>query len=311
MGSEAFIQQDLFTILDFIRWAASRFNTAELEFGHGTDNAIDEANHLVVRALNLPHQMPEQFYHARLTHSEKRSIVDLVDKRIHDRTPLPYLLNEAWFGGMQFYVDHRVLIPRSPIGELIGEGFRPWASAENIHQVLDLCTGSGCIAIACALAFPEAQVDAADISTDALEVAHINVERYQLGEQVKLHASDLFDGLPAGKRYDLIVSNPPYVDAGEMAILAPEYQHEPQLGLAAGEDGLDLVRRILLQAADYLTEHGVLVVEVGASQYALLDSFPQVPFTWVDFQRGGDGVFILTAGQLEEYRGHFALPAQA
>ncbi len=306
MSSEAFIQQDLFTILDFVRWAASRFSTAELEFGHGTDNAIDEANHLVVRALNLPHQIPEQFYHARLTGSEKRSLVELVDKRIHERIPLPYLLHEAWFGGMQFYVDHRVLIPRSPIAELIENEFRPWSPGENIENILDLCTGSGCIAIACATAFPDAQVDAADISTDALDVAQINIDRYQLADQVSLYASDLFDNIPQDKQYDIIVSNPPYVDASEMSLLAPEFQHEPQLGLAAGEDGLDIVRRIFKEAGRRLTDHGILVIEVGASQYALVDSFPAVPFTWVDFQRGGEGVLILNASQLQEYQAHFS-----
>lgn len=300
MTTETFIQQDLFTIADFIRWAASRFNEAGLEFGHGTDNAVDEAHNLVVRSLNLPHNIPDQFYQARLTGAEKRLLMELVQRRVEQRIPVAYLLNEAWFAGMPFYVDQRVLVPRSPVAELIEEQFKPWVQPDNVHRILDLCTGSGCIAIACAGAFPDAHVDAADISPEALDVAEINVERYQLSDQVHLYESDLFDDLPAGTRYDLIVTNPPYVDAAEMSLLGPEYQHEPPLGLAAGEDGLDLVRDILTEAEEWLTEHGTLVVEVGASQFAMMDAYPELPLTWVEFARGGEGVFIISAAQLRE-----------
>lgn len=300
MSSDTYIQQDLVSVVDFIRWAASRFGEAGLEFAHGTDNAIDEAHNLVLRSLNLPHNIPEQFYQSRLTDPEKRLLTDLVQRRIDQRIPVAYLLNEAWFAGMSFYVDQRVLIPRSPIAEMIEERFKPWVQPENVHHILDLCTGSGCIAVACAMAFPDAIVDAVDISADALDVAEINVERYHLADQINLYESDLFDDLPEEARYDLIVSNPPYVDATEMSLLSPEHQHEPPLGLAAGEDGLDLVRDILVDATDRLSEHGVLVVEVGVSQYAMMDAFPELPLTWVDFARGGEGVFIITAAQLRD-----------
>lgn len=290
--------RQLHTLRDVVRWGASRFNEAGLFFGHGTDNAIDEAVTLVLHALHLAHDMPEHFWAAALTDAEKEAIMALFTARVEQRLPLPYLTHEAWFAGLKFYVDERVLVPRSPLAELIGQGFAPWLEAENIGSVLDLCTGSGCIAIACALALPQAVVDASDVSRDALAVAAHNLADYDLGAQLRLLEGDLF--APCGdKRYDLIISNPPYVDAAEVAALPPEYLHEPMLGLASGEDGLDLTRRILAGAGAHLNPGGVLIVEVGASQAALSEAFPDIDFVWLDFARGGEGVFLLSAEQLQ------------
>ena len=289
------------TILDFVRWGASRFNEAKLYFGHGTGNAIDEALYLVLNALHLQPGLTPELHHARLTNAEKEKVLALLQRRIEERLPAPYLTHEAWFGGMSFYVDERVLVPRSPIAEAIEHQFAPWLDEERAEKILDLCTGSGCIAIACAMAFPWAEVDAADISTDALDVARINIERYQLQDQVCAIQSDLFAGLK-GKRYDLIVSNPPYVDAEDMASMPEEFRREPALGLAAGDDGLEVVLKILCQAPKHLTSDGVLVVEVGNSEEALVNRFPEVPFVWLDFERGGHGVFLLQAQTLREYR---------
>lgn len=298
--------RDLRTLRDFIRWGMSRFNEAGLYFGHGTDNAFDEAIYLVQFALHLPLKVDDVLLDTRLTQSEREVVAALLARRFTERKPAPYLTNEAWFAGMPFFVDERVLIPRSPIAELIEKHFQPWIEPERVETILDLCTGSGCIAIACAEAFPHARVDGADISRDALAVAEINVERFEMQEQVELVRSDLYSALQ-GRRYDIIVSNPPYVDAQDMASLPDEYRHEPELALAAGPTGLDLVLTILHEAADHIKPGGILVVEVGNSQEALEELLPEVPFVWLDFERGGHGIFLLTAEQVHEYHELFRL----
>ena len=295
--------EELRTLGDLVRWAASRFTEAELSFGHGTDNALDEAYYMVCHALHLPHELPPYMMSTRLTKAERRAAIGLLVERINTRRPAPYILQEAWFAGLSFYVDERVLIPRSPIAEMIESGFQPWLKYNDVQHILDLCTGGGCIAIACALAFPDAIVDATDISQDALDVAQINVERFHLQQQVNLIHSDVFNALdPVVKKYDLIISNPPYVDAHDMALLTPEFQHEPVLALRAGMDGLTIIKRILKRAAEYLTDDGLLVVEAGNSYVALMDQFPMLPFIWPEFERGGHGIFILNATQLHEFQ---------
>ncbi len=295
---------ELVTIRDFIRFTVSCLRSADVHVGHGTEDHFAEATALIMQSLSLQWSADAEILDAKLLRSEKQAIVDLLDKRINERTPLGYLLNLSYFCGHPFYVDERVLIPRSPIAELIEDRFAQWLENEP-QRILDLCTGSGCIAIALAYVYPDAIIDAADISLDALSVAAVNVEHHQVAaENVNLIESDLFSKLP-NQRYDLIVSNPPYVDAEDMADLPEEYQREPELALAAGVDGLDIVRKMLAEAADFLTEDGLLVVEVGNSEWALAQSFPEVEFDWVEFKRGGSGVFVLTAQQCRFYQQMF------
>jgi ribosomal protein L3 glutamine methyltransferase len=290
---------ELQTIRDMLRWAVSRFNEAGLYYGHGTESAWDEAVSLILRTLHLPHDINPSILDARLTSEERDKIHKLILRRVNERIPVPYLTHEAWFAGLPYFVDERVLIPRSPIAELIQSDFHPWLDPNDVFQILDLCTGSGCIATACAKIFPDAHVDASDISSDALAVAKINILRHEVADQVHLLHSDLFSNIPP-KKYDLIISNPPYVDAEDMAGLPEEYRHEPELGLAAGLDGLDIAIQILKAAPSYLNPKGTLIVEVGNSEIALAERFPEIPFTWLEFERGGGGVFLLTAEQLHE-----------
>lgn len=294
--------QGLETIRDCIRWGASRFGEAGLHFGHGTDNALDEAAWLVLHALHLPLDLPDTWFSARLTPDERHRVLDLIERRVQTRKPAAYLTGEAWFAGLSFEVDERVLVPRSPIAELIADHYEPWVVPERVRSVLDLCTGSGCIAVATAVSLPTAAVTAADVDPRALEVAQANVERHHLTGRVRVVESDLFDAL-AGERFDLIVSNPPYVDAGEMGALAPEYHHEPRSALAAGHDGLDVVLRILVDAADHLEHGGQLIVEVGASERALVEALPALPLTWLEFASGGQGVFVIGREELHTHAG--------
>lgn len=296
----------LTTLRDYVRWGASRFEQAGLFFGHGMASAIDEAAALTLFALHLPHNLAGGYFNCVLTPSERLEVVGLLERRIAERKPAAYLTQQAWFCGLAFYVDERVLVPRSPIAELIEKQFSPWVSVpDDVTDILDLCTGSGCIAIACSTAFPEADVDAVDISPAALEVAQKNIAAHEAEDQVTAICSDLFDDLK-GKYYDIIVSNPPYVASAEWRSLPAEYHAEPRLGLESGETGLDCVRRILRQAEAHLKPDGLLIVEVGSSAEALEYAYPEVPFCWLDFERGGDGVFLLTADQLAEYRSQFA-----
>ncbi|MCA2014846.1 50S ribosomal protein L3 N(5)-glutamine methyltransferase [Vibrio tritonius] len=296
---------ELHTLQDMIRWTVSRFNAANLFYGHGTDNAWDEAVQLILPTLYLPIDVPPHVLNSRLTSSERLRVVERVIKRINERTPVAYLTNKAWFCGLEFYVDERVLVPRSPIGEMIQNQFEPWL-VEEPTRIMDLCTGSGCIAIACAHAFPDTEVDAVDISTDALQVAEQNIQDHGLEQQVTPLRSDLFRDLPK-VQYDLIVSNPPYVDQEDMDSLPDEFRHEPELGLAAGSDGLKLVRRIFANAPDYLTENGILICEVGNSMIHLMEQYPEMPFTWIEFENGGHGVFMLTRQQLVDCAEEFKL----
>ncbi len=285
------------TIKDYIRWGASRFVQAQLSFTHGMASAIDEAAYLVLHTLHLPVDTPSLYFDSRLTTEERQAIAAILQQRIETHKPAAYLTHEGWFCGLPFYVDERVLVPRSPLAEYIEKQFAPFIDPAEVDSILDLCTGSGCIGIACAYAFPNAQVDLSDISSDALDVAAINIRRHQVGAQVQAIQSDLFAQLQ-GRQYDLIVSNPPYVDAQDMASLTDEFRYEPELGLASGDDGLAHVRRILRDAAEHLTLHGLLVVEVGNSQFALREAYPEVDFHWLEFERGGEGVFLLSAEQV-------------
>ena len=293
---------ELHTLRDFLRWSTSRLNASDLFYGHGTNDAFNDALQLILHSLHLPTtEFPDVFADARLTTAEKQAIIFLIEQRANERIPVPYLTHEAWFAGMPFYVDQRVLIPRSPFAELIVEQFQPWVTdADAITHVLDLCTGSACIAIACAEAFVNAQVDAVDISDDALLVADINIKKHHLSDQVHAIQSDLWASLE-GKQYDLIVSNPPYVSAEEMAGLPEEYRHEPASALEAEDNGLALVEQILQQAATFLKPDGLLFVEVGNSDNATMQRWTKIPFLWLEFENGGHGIFMLTQAQCAEY----------
>ncbi|MDJ0832632.1 MAG: 50S ribosomal protein L3 N(5)-glutamine methyltransferase [Gammaproteobacteria bacterium] len=293
------IIHQLTTLRDYIRWASSEFYRHQLSFGHGFDKPLDEAVYLVLHALQLPWDWPAEYFDCALTEQEREQVYRLLMQRIETRQPAAYITHEAWFCGLPFYVDKRVLVPRSPIAELIEHHFEPWIDASRIQRILDLATGSGCIAIACQYAFPAAEVCASDLSPDALGVARINLEKHQLMESIQLYESDLFERIPA-QQFDLIVSNPPYVDAEDMASLSDEFRAEPEIGLAAGEDGLDVVERLLQQAPDYLSEHGLLVVEVGNSQAAMMQRFADLPLTWIEFEHGGSGVFCISAADLKK-----------
>ena len=290
------INDELFTIRDFIRWGVSEFNAAKLYFGHGTDNAWDEAEQLVLHAINLTPPLADEWLGSRLTSSERDRVVANLQRRIEERIPAAYITGQAWFAGLPFIVDERVLVPRSPIAELIQKQFQPWLAQEPA-RILDLCTGSGCIGIACAFAFPDAEVQLSDISFDALEVAEENIQQHNLEERVFAIQSDLFANL-VGQQFDLIVSNPPYVDADDLASMPAEYHAEPEIGLGSGEDGLEFTRRLLREASSYLTDDGVLIVEVGNSWVALEEAYPHLPFTWMEFERGGHGVFKVNKSDL-------------
>ncbi len=286
---------------DILRWGYTQFNRANLYYGHGTDNAWDEIVYLVLSTLKLGSYLKSFFLGASLTLAERRLLIENIRQRVEERIPTAYLVNEAYFADLSFYVDDRVLIPRSPIAELIKTEFTPWvANTKKIHTILDLGTGSGCIAIACAYAFPEARVDAVDNSNDALEVATMNVKTHKLQGQINLIYSDFFQNLNS-RRYDIIISNPPYVDAEDFRCLPLEYRHEPSSALAAGKDGLDYVIQILKHAKKYLKEKGILIVEVGNSKDALIKRYPQIPFYWLTFEHGNAEIFLLTQEQLMHY----------
>jgi ribosomal protein L3 glutamine methyltransferase len=286
------------TVRDCLRFAVSRFNEAELFFGHGSGNAFDEAAYLILHTLSLPLDRLDPFLDAKLTQSELYDVLDVIERRTEQRIPAAYLTNQAWLGDLSFYVDERVIVPRSFISELLREKLAPWISdADRVGNILDMCTGSGCLAILAAHTFPRAHIDAVDLSADALDVAQYNVTDYALEERISLIESDLFAKLD-GKRYDLIISNPPYVDAPSVAALPQEYKYEPKLALGSGSDGLDATRAIIQHAAEHLTDNGILVVEIGHNRKALETAFPKLPFTWLDVSAGDEFVFLLHRNDL-------------
>ena len=290
------------TIGDMLEKGKKLFEQGDIYFGHGTDNAWDEAVYLLSHVLNLPPDADRALLQNSVSEQDQTKIEALYQRRIDERVPAPYITRQAWFCSLPFYVDERVIVPRSPIAELIYNQFQPWCM-QSPNKILDLCAGSGCIGIACAYAFEKAQVVLSDISADALEVSAINIKQHDLSHRVSAIESDLFNGFDSSAKnsFDLIVSNPPYVDANDLAKMPREFSHEPDLALASGNDGLDFTRRLLKQSADYLTDQGVLVVEVGNSSVALDHAFPEVPFTWLEFTQGDGGVFMLTRTQLREY----------
>ena len=292
------------TVAAMLKFGQTTFESQGIHFGHGTTCAWDEAVCLLSFALDLPPSPGRSVLAQVLSMDEQLKIKALFERRISERIPAPYLTGQAWFCGLPFIVDQRVIVPRSPIGALIGERFQPWCKTQPI-QILDLCTGGGCIGIACAYAFQDAQIVLTDISADAIAVATMNIAGHDVGDRVTAVVSDLFAGLDSEKRFDLIVSNPPYVDLDDLASMPEEYQYEPALALASGNDGLDVTRRLLREAEHYLTQDGVLVVEVGNSSQALGLAFPMVPFVWIDFDEGDGGVFMLTREELVEHRESF------
>ncbi|HIF54317.1 MAG: 50S ribosomal protein L3 N(5)-glutamine methyltransferase [Methylococcales bacterium] len=302
--SETDIIITLKTIRDYIRWGASQFAEHQVFLGHGLATHLHESATLVFHALYLPDQLDDCYLDSVLTPAERQRVIGLLNRRIKERKPVAYLTRQASFAGLSFFVDERVLVPRSPIAELIEQGFQPWVDEEQVLNILDLCTGSACIAIACAYAFPQARVDAVDLSADALDVAKINREQHKLSEQLNLLQSDLFNALPPC-RYDVIVSNPPYVAIQEWKELPAEYHNEPEMGFTGGDSGLDLVLRILTDAKHFLSAQGILIVEVGSSAQTLQQLFPDIPFYWLDFEHGGDGIFLLTAEQVQQYHQQF------
>ncbi len=298
-------QNELHTISDYIRFAMGLFNESDLYYGHGTASALDDSVALVLGALKLSPDLDAVYFSSRLLMSERKMLLAAIFKRLKTHEPVAYLIQKSYFCGLPFYIDQRVLIPRSPIGELIEEAFSPWIERDRISRILDLGTGSGCIAIACALLIPEASVDAIDIDLAALEVAKKNCLDFDLTETLRLIPSDLFSALSNTDRYDVIISNPPYVPSSSMLTLPKEYHHEPQAALDGGQDGLMIVDRILKEASQYLSEQGILIVEVGEAQIYLTEKYPLVPFTWLQFSNGGDGVFLLTKQELDEYQSLF------
>jgi ribosomal protein L3 glutamine methyltransferase len=290
----------LHTIRDWLRYAVSRFEEAGIFFGHGTQNSYDEAVWLVLSALHLPHDTLENFLDAVLTEAERRKLAQLIERRVTERVPTAYLLREAWLGDFKFYVDERVIVPRSFIAELLRDQLAPWVeSPEEVTAIADICTGSGCLAILAAHAFPNADVDAVDISDAALAVARKNVADYGLEQHVELLQSDMLSAL-AGRQYDVILSNPPYVDAPSMDVLPQEYRNEPDLALASGEDGLDHTHTLIAHAAEHLHPGGLLIVEIGHNRDVLEATYPQLPFTWLEVSDGDQYVFLLTREQLAE-----------
>lgn len=292
------VTEELFTIRDWLRFTVSRFEEAGIFFGHGTDNAYDEAVWLVMGALHLPLDTLDNFLDATITESERRHLAHLIERRITERVPTAYLLREAWLRGYKFYVDERVIVPRSFIAELLDDGLSPWIEfPEMVESVADICTGSGCLGILLADTFPNAEVDVVDISSDAIAVCNINIANYGLQDRVHAVQSDMFKDLQ-GRRYDLIISNPPYVDAPSMAQLPQEYRTEPQIALGSGEAGLDHTHTLLREAANHLNDGGILVVEIGHNRDALLEAYPYLPFTWLEVESGNQFVFLLTKEQL-------------
>lgn len=298
------VASELHTIIDFIRYGGSRFNAAGLTFGHSYDNAMDEATQLVLHALNLPHDLSPVYGASRLVGEEKARILELFRRRVDERIPAAYLTGEAWFAGLSFKTDPRALVPRSPIAELIESGFEPWLGGRDVQRALDICTGSGCIAIAMAHYNPEWQVDGVDISDEALSLAAENKERLHAGN-VHFLKSDLMTALK-GEKYDLIVTNPPYVTHAETDALPPEYAHEPELGLRAGDDGLDLALKILRDAPDHLNEHGLLICEVGEAERALDALLPELPMAWIEFKVGQMGIFVVEREDLVAHHARIA-----